>query len=378
MRKSGHLQARGPKTWRYHFSINGQRQKPLTLHGTQREAERQAALLYAKALENRPLPPARWTVAQLLRAWLADKLQSLGSDRSRFLYEYAVEHYWVPAIGGIGLRDYKSADLLEVKAQWLKTLSPTTVRFQWDRLVQAELWAVKHGYLPESPAQKVDRPAKQESRTRRYTVDEAMRLDAVLSPPYGLVVAFGLWAGLRIGEARGVRKADVDGAARVLYVRQQLARYRRRGQEVQPPKRGSVRTVEINQQLERHIVAQLEWLDTRKVHRLDDLLGVTLTGERLPETTIYSYLERVQVEAGVPRLVFHSLRHTYATLMREAGVPDLEIAASLGHKDTRQLVTLYGAHPDTERHSRMASRLDAFVRVSLPSPLPSAAGADTN
>lgn len=362
-RRPGHLQQRGPDSWRFHFSVDGQRQQPVTLHGTRKEAERQAALLYAEALKGKRPARADWTVGDLLEAWLKDKLPTMRAENTKNRYADAVHRCWIPAIGAVRLRDYSSRDLLPVKAAWLATLAPSTVRLRWEPLIQAERWAVKHGYMPDVVATLVDLPPVSAPVARRYSLDEALRLDEVLEPPYGLVVAFGLWAGLRIGEARGVRRQDIDAHARLLFVRQQLLRYEDKQDRsvVGPPKRNSVRTVEVNAQLERHIVAHREWLDEWKVARLDDLLVVALTGAPLDTATIYHALRRFQAEADVPQLRFHDLRHTYAVLSREAGIPDLEIAASLGHTSTHMLVRLYGNHPDPARHARMASRMDALV-----------------
>ena len=361
---NGHLQPRGVNTWRWHYSIDGQRRPPITLHGTRKEAERQAAILYAQALQGRrTVAPARWTLGDLLRAWLADVAPTLPTARSRELYRYEVEHYWLPAVGRVPLAAYSSRDLLPVKAAWLaRGLAASTIRQLWTRLLQAERWAVRHRYLAQTEAGQVDLPAPAPALRQRYSLEAALRLDAELRPPHGIAVALGLWAGLRIGEARGFRKGDIDAAGGVLHVRKQLRSVRgQRGAQLLPPKHGSVRDVEISALLERHLVAQLEHIKALPFQRFDDVLCVGPFGGHVPDRIIRYALWQAQVAAGVERLEFHSLRHTYATLMREAGVPDLDIAASLGHRTTSMLVQLYGNHPDAGRHARVARQLEALV-----------------
>ena len=46
--------------------------------------------------------------------------------------------------------------------------------------------------------------------------------------------------------------------------------------------------------------------------------------------------------AKVPRMVFHSLRHTYASTLVNAGVPLVFVAQQLGHANTREVEKHYG------------------------------------
>ena len=46
--------------------------------------------------------------------------------------------------------------------------------------------------------------------------------------------------------------------------------------------------------------------------------------------------------AKIPRMVFHELRHTYASTLVNAGVPLVFVAQQLGHANTRQVEKHYG------------------------------------
>jgi integrase len=52
---------------------------------------------------------------------------------------------------------------------------------------------------------------------------------------------------------------------------------------------------------------------------------------------------RVCELAGLPRIAFHDLRHTCATLLREAGVNVEVVSAILGHSDIRVTLGIYSS-----------------------------------
>jgi integrase len=44
-------------------------------------------------------------------------------------------------------------------------------------------------------------------------------------------------------------------------------------------------------------------------------------------------IERLSVQAGVPRFTAHQLRHTFGTEAASAGIPATELQALMGHED---------------------------------------------
>jgi integrase len=65
-------------------------------------------------------------------------------------------------------------------------------------------------------------------------------------------------------------------------------------------------------------------------------------------------LKRAAVRAGVPWVTPHVFRHTAAVWMAEAGVPMPEIAAYLGHSDSRTTERVYAKF--SPAYLRKASR----------------------
>ena len=152
--------------------------------------------------------------------------------------------------------------------------------------------------------------------------DEVRRLVASCSTraPTGVrnkALIVVLWrAGLRIGEALGLRVADVDGShgtIRILHGKGDKSRL-------------------VGLDLEAIAVLQ-EWLDLRAelgVH--SPWVFSTLQGNRLQTSYVRNLLPRLARLAGVEKRVHaHGLRHTHAVELRREGVDLAVISRQLGH-----------------------------------------------
>jgi integrase len=63
--------------------------------------------------------------------------------------------------------------------------------------------------------------------------------------------------------------------------------------------------------------------------------------------------------AGLPRIRFHDLRHTAATLMLGAGVPIPTASHILGHANATETLNRY-AHVLLDMHEAAAERIDSL------------------
>jgi len=171
------------------------------------------------------------------------------------------------------------------------------------------------------------------SRTDVKAVLEAAERLTPLSYPALLVMAT---AGLRLGEARGLQPADLDGLK--LYVRRE---FRRR--YVDSPKNGKARVVDVPQFVASVLQRACE---TRQLEAL--VSGVPTKwlfpgpgDQPLGEDHIRLALQKACVAAGISPVRIHALRHTYATLAVQAGVPLLTVSRQLGHKSIAITADIY-------------------------------------
>ena len=137
---AGHLQERGPKTWRLSVYVGRdsrtgkKRYAQRTVKGTKREAERALARLVTEVDEGRHSASAAGTFGNLLDRWLETKAQSVDPSTISS-YRWVTEKYITPGLGGARLANLKASDIdsfyvrLAAKpGERGKKLSPRTIR----------------------------------------------------------------------------------------------------------------------------------------------------------------------------------------------------------------------------------------------------------
>jgi integrase len=94
------------------------------------------------------------------------------------------------------------------------------------------------------------------------------------------------------------------------------------------------------------------------------LVFASLTGQPLDDSNVRRSFARIVADAGLPRLRFHDLRHTAATLMLRAGVHPKVVSERLGHATVGLTLDIYShVLPDLQRDA--AQLMDGLLRPPL-------------
>jgi integrase len=165
-----------------------------------------------------------------------------------------------------------------------------------------------------------------------------------------VIFTVAAFTGLRLGELRALRWRDIDFAKRIVHVRRSFT-YGNEGM----PKSGKVRSVPL-------IDAAARALDglSRREHftGADDLVFVNTAGGVVDDTKLrrryYTALER----AGLQRLTFHSLRHTFGTIAVQA-FPLTDVKAYMGHADISTTMIYVHHVPQHDAADRLGALVDA-------------------
>ena len=139
--------------------------------------------------------------------------------------------------------------------------------------------------------------------------------------------------GLRISEAIGLRVMDADLDARCVHVRRAIVD----GQLTGPKSRFGRRTIPISTELAGALKPLMEGRgETELLFR--GTQGAALRAGNLR----YRVLKPAAQRAGVPWVGFHTLRHTCAALLVDAGTSPLRLQRWMGHHSAAYTLDTYG------------------------------------
>lgn len=161
-------------------------------------------------------------------------------------------------------------------------------------------------------------------------------------------------AGLRIGEALGLRWSDIDLEEGRL-VRRALQRQRGRGLVfVEPKTARSRRLVYLSE-------VAVEALREQRARSNGGLVFVNRNGEPQESGSVTDALKVALDRAGLPRIRVHDLRHTTATVLLEAGAHPKLVQELLGHSTVALTLNIY-SHLTAGLSGEAARTMDRVVR----------------
>ena len=88
------------------------------------------------------------------------------------------------------------------------------------------------------------------------------------------------------------------------------------------------------------------------------------TGGPISPDSVLHMLQRVLKRAGLEKIPFHSLRHTFSVLALQNGVDIKTFSAMLGHYSAGFTLTTY-AHATARMQEEAASRMGSYMAQNL-------------
>lgn len=278
-------------------------------------------------------------------------------------YRRMIELHVIPTLGNVPLGKLVAADLDALYARLLVSgrrtggpagLSPSSVRYVHRILRKALGDAHRKGTVARNVATLADPPGRQHTRSSdgppEMSVWTASQLEHFLrsttSERLHSAMFLAAMTGMRRGEVLGLRWADVDLDGAVLSVRQSIVAVNHEI-HVNPVKTGTsrrtidldVRTIEVLRAWRKSLNAEQDlvgrgFVDGDLVFPRPD--GSATHPERLSRT-----FDRLVRAREVPRIRFHDLRHTHASLLLQRNVPVKVVSERLGHASPAFTMTVY-------------------------------------
>lgn len=254
-----------------------------------------------------------------------------------------IVHHIVPAIGRTRLDRLTPAKVEDFTTELVtaKGLSPRTVAHIRGTLRQALNDAMRDGLVSINAAALAKPPRQEHVEMKTLNARHVKKLLAATeSDRYGPLWALLAGAGLRIGEALALTWDDVDLGDGVVHVRRSYSKVGPGRWAVTDAKtKRSRRRIELPATVvgaladlrDRQVVEQRDAGRLWQTYKHGQPLFTDEYG-RIPEpTNMNRALTKALKDAGLPHIRVHDLRHTYATLLLEQGVPLVTVSRLLGH-----------------------------------------------
>jgi integrase len=333
---------------------------------TEAEALRRLAEARRASEDGLPLPDERKRLDQFLVGWLGDVARHSVRPSTYKRYRELVELHVLSEIGRLPLRKLTPAALQSLYARKLDAgLSPTTVGHIHRVLHRALGDALRWGLVVRNPCAAVRPPRVPVNEMRALSVGDAQRLLASLEgEPLQALYVLAITAGLRQGELLGLKWSDIDLGRGRLQVQRTVRRIDGELVESEPKSRKSRRTVILTARataaLRAHRARQVEervravaWFDLDLV--FPNNIGTHMDDGNLRRRSFQPLIER----AEVPRVRFHDLRHTAATLLMIQGVHPRVVQEMLGHSSVNVTLDTY-SHVSEDLQRDAAAKMDAL------------------
>ncbi len=339
------------------IGAEGKRQRPKVTGKTQREVQAKLAQLALRVAEGRPAAPGKETVKVFLIRYLATVLKPSAAPSTYASRAMIIQRHLIPALGRYPLAGLTAAHVQAYiadksghgtdKSGPQAALAPRTVRLHLATLHAALEVAVDWDLLPKNPCRRIRLPPIPESCYPVLDSGHALQfLRAIAADRLAALYVLGLTTGLRIGECLGLQWTAIAWGTSAIRVERKLLHLGGALLE-DAPKGRRVRTVELVPlavaALRRHQAQQAaERLAASGVWSRPDLVFTSPTGAPLWDSPITSHaLPRLLAAAQLPRMTFHHLRHSFATLLLADGESISVVAEALGHADATVTLRTY-------------------------------------
>ncbi|MEP6539892.1 MAG: site-specific integrase [Bryobacteraceae bacterium] len=349
------------------------RRKRKTYYGeTRKQVQEQLSAAMRSQQLGLPIPSERENVGHLLQTWFQNVAVARVRPKTAQSYKWIIDQHLIPMIGHTRLAKLTASDIQSLLNDKRKTgLKPRTVQHIHAILRIALGQAVKWDLVARNVAKLVDSPTVSRSEVNVLGPDAARALLAAveghrLSALFSTCVSLGL----RQGEALGLRWEDLDLIRGTLDVRFSLQRIDGKLQLVEPKTNRSRRRLVLpavcvaafqrhraRQQQERTVAGD-GWHSTGLV--FTSSLGTALDG---PNVT--HQFQRLLKVAGLPRMRFHDLRHTCATLLLVQGIHPRLVMELLGHSQIALTMNTY-THVLPLMKKEVAERMNEILTAPDP------------
>lgn len=358
----------------YLGEIEGKKKYKYVYGRTQKEANAKADEVRATLKKGIDITSANDTFNIWADYWLVAKKAEVSADRYTFLKSKA--EFYKKYLGNLKMTQIKPFELQQLISQ-IAMKNPNTGQISAKRTVKAYIQvlnsifehAVDNRIIEFNPAAKLKLPQNAPEKHRRaLTAEERQRVIEFehRAQPAAMLM---MLSGLRRGEATALQWSDIDFENCTIAVTKS---YNFKQKEFKSPKNGKSRIVIVPSQL-------ISFLS--KLPKVSPFVLTNAKGKMMSEASwkrlFSSYMIDLNLQYGnfvvkpnkfapkksslmIQPFTPHDLRHTFCTIMYEAGVDVLVAKEQMGHSDVSITLGIY-THLNAEHKKSDISKLEKYL-----------------
>jgi len=287
--------------------------------------------------------------------YLADRGQD---QKASTLKETKICHGTISAsLGELDMRTHSRADLVALRDRLSDGRMPSTVNKLIVKLSAVLTWSVENGHIPKSYDKKLKLTKGIESSRKAFSQDQVGKLVAYSNtlPETSWkrwLLSLGAITGGRLNEISQLTVSDVQTLASGITA----IHINEAGKGKSIKNKRSERLVPLTEGAYGFdLAAFLRYVETCKLSESESLaqIGYKTGGEWANQQAIPAALG----ESFGPGLVFHSMRHSLASLMQARGIPTAYAQAVMGHASGTITFDVYGSGVPVETIAEMLREL---------------------
>jgi len=241
----------------------------------------------------------------------------------------------------------------------IRDLSKNTIRLAITTLRALLSAAVEDRLLDHNPAQGLGRFVKSEKAQREATSLTSAEVEQLVStaqeavtPGHYALILTALRAGLREGELAGLERGDIQFGTHAnspdRFILVQRTFDRRWSRTMLTPKSGKPRRVDMSRELPRTLMSLFDAkiLKAFAAGRSEVSGELVFPSEADTPIEMNNFIQRtfkpLLTRAGLRDIRFHDLRHTFGSLLIQAGASLAYVRDQIGHSSIQVTVDIYG------------------------------------
>lgn len=367
----GSITQRGDKyrvCFDYGVDREGNRVRKYRTFDTKRDATRAFNEHKVKMDKGTQIMSSEYTFAQWLDYWYKDIILPQIEETTAYGYRGMIENYLKPQLGEIRLQKLTARDIQQYYT-WLmgeKELSPNTVIKHHNLLTNTLNAAERQEYITKNPMRAVSPPKKRQREAKFYTPEQlGILLDKAVGTRLELPVFICAYLGLRRGELCGLRWSDVDLEHKTITIENTRTQAGKKEIEKGTKTASSTRTLYLPDTLCDMLKAAREHqqacrAEYKNAYDDNDYVVVMEDGRPFRPNYLSELFGKFLADNDLPKIVLHELRHTFASLSNQAGIPAYNIGKALGHSTPATTQKIY-THLLDQTHTQAVEGVAAIA-----------------